>query len=380
MKIGQPSKSIKLSRPSLGEAEKQAVMEILDTDWLTHGPKTKEFEDSFAKYIGVRNAIATNSCASALFATIAAKEIHGEVIVPSFTFAASINAIVAAGAIPRFADIELETGNVTVDTLKEQLTQDTRAVMVVHYAGRSCEMKEIATFCEENGLLLIEDSAETIGGTDRGHLTGSWGVGCWSFFPTKNMTTGEGGMITTDDDQFARILRSFVAHGIPSVDADPEPKEQPWHRVARVPGFNFRMSNILAAIGVEQLKKLDEMNARRIVLAERLNSKLEQARDLFIPLSKQGSKHVYQMYVLQVLNGERNSLVEFLNTQGVEASVHFDPPVHEHPIYRKFVVGELPNTTMLSQRAVSLPMYPGLADEDVDYIANTVLTWCDQHA
>lgn len=363
---------IPLCRPVIDDHEVQAVLEVLKSGWLTHGPKNKEFEEAFAEYIGVRNAVSMNSCSSALFLALLANNIKGEVLVPSFTFVATANAIVTAGATPVFVDINYHDCNINPDLLQQHLTDQTQALMVVHYGGQCCEMERISEFVRRNNLILIEDSAETIGGTFKGLPSGSWGVGCFSFFPTKNITTGEGGMLTTNDDSLAAKVRAYIAHGIEKSTLQRTAEQRNWYRAATIPGYNFRLSNLLAAIGVEQMKKLDEMNEARREKSFYLIERLQEIEELDVPNENEDCHHVYQMMTAKVKKGNRDEFVLALRERGIEASVHFDPPVHQHPAYARYKCDPLSVTERVARSIVTLPMYPRLSRSELDAIVAAV--------
>lgn len=367
--------SVSLSKPFIGEEEINSVTEVLKSGWYAHGPKNEEFEKGFAEYIGVKNAISTSSCTAALFLSLLALNIKGEVIIPSFTFVATANAVVTAGAIPVFVDVDYNTGNLIPEKIEEAISPNTRAVICVHYAGQSCLMDKIQAICEKYNLILIEDSAECIGGTFLGKKTGSFGkTGCFSFFPTKNLTTGEGGMITTNDDELNKKIRALLAHGISKDTLNRQKDAKPWHRSAIYAGYNFRMSNILAAIGVEQLKKVDRMNQMRIEKAGYLNNSLKNIEWLDIPTVSEFSNHVYQMYTIKIKNGNRDEILQHLVNNGIKASVHFDPPVHEQDFYRdkNYRLGSMDNTQKLSKNIITLPLYPHISYEDLNCIVNAL--------
>ena len=368
---------IPLCVPDIGEGDLRAVQEVVRSGWLTHGPKTEEFEERFAEYIGVKRAVAMNSCTSALFLAIKAQGITGEVILPSFTFVASANAVVTAGAIPVFADIEYDTCNIDPTSIEERITQRTEAIMVVHYGGQSCQMDRIMAIAERHGLALIEDSAETIGGEFRGRKAGSFGTGCFSFFPTKNITTGEGGMLTTDDEALADKVKALVGHGIFSDTFQREKAERPWFRAASLAGYNFRMSNILGALGVEQLKRIEQLNEARRRHAAYLSTRLADVEEIDLPVESDGCRHVYQMYTIKVKPPiDRNRFVLALREKGIGASVHFDPPAHLQPYYQERFGGnaDLPVTEQVAKRIVTLPMYPRLTEHELESIATAVMT------
>jgi perosamine synthetase len=365
---------IPLCKPTIGNEEIQAVSEVLSSGWLAHGEYNHKFEESFCQYLGVNNAISMNSCTSALIAALAALDIDGEVIIPSMTWVSTANAVRIVGATPVFADVNIETRNVTAETIAAKITPRTKAVMVVHFGGQPCEMTDIVELCKSRKLYLIEDSAETLGATWDGKQAGSFGIGCFSFFPTKNITTGEGGMLTTNDPVVARKIKTYIAHGVSTTTFERERSERPWIRAAEIVGYNFRLSNILAAIGFHQMAKLDQMNAQRIQIAEIYNKAiLESGLPIKPPFVSMGATHVYQMYTIQVPQLMRNSVVNLLKKDGVGASVHFDPPVHLQKPYLDDSNVDLPNTEILANTLITLPIYPNMPISEVDFVIEKLI-------
>ncbi len=368
-------RKIPLCIPYIGQEEKDAVNEVIDSGWYAHGPKNHEFEEGFADYLGVKHALSMNSCTSAIHLAVEGLGITGEVILPSFTFVASANAVITGGARPVFADIEYETCNIDPASIERLITPETEAIMPVHFGGQSADMTAVMKIAEKHNLYVIEDSAETIGGEHHNRLTGTFGVGCFSFYPTKNMTTGEGGMLTTNDDQLAHKVKALLAHGIDKTTYEREDKEKSWFRSASRIGYNFRLSNILAAIGVEQLKKLDVMNAKRRSLAILLTQGLSEIQEITPPSEKPGNKHVYQMYTVRVnQNLDRDQFVRSLNGKGIGASVHFYPPVHHMAPYQgdNYRRDGLEITEKVIREIVTLPMYPSMMDDDIHYIVQSI--------
>ena len=367
---------IKLCVPDIQEGEIAAAMEVIRSGWMAHGPYNKKFEAVFAEVIGVKHAITCNSCTSALFLALKALRVTGEVVIPSFSFVATANAVVTAGATPRFVDIDCETCNLDPKKIAAAITPNTQAIIPVHFAGQCCQMDAIMDIAVQHGLHVIEDSAETLGGTFRGRQAGSFGTGCFSFFPTKNITTGEGGMITTDDDELARILRALIGHGIDSTTYEREKAEMPWFRSAVLPGYNFRMSNVLAALGYEQMHRLDAMNEARRKHAARLIDGLSDVPGIKLPRAEEGCHHVYQMFTMKLdPRYDRNLFIQRLNQRGVGASVHFYPAIHEQGFYLKhpeWRAGPLDVTEDVSRRIVTLPMFPQLRRRDLDEIISQV--------
>ena len=357
--------NIPLAIPQIDLEEEKTVLEVLKSGWLTHGPFNEKFEEKFASYIGVEEAIAMNSCTSALEIALKANDITGDVIIPSFTFVATANSVINSGANPIFCDVDFDTRNMTLELIKEVITDNTQAIMVVHFAGQPCNMEEISVFCEDNNLLLIEDSAETIGAKYGNKQAGSYGIGCYSFFPTKNMTTGEGGMLTCNDKKMAEKIRALIGHGIVKSSFQREKSEKPWFRSASIAGHNFRMSNLLAAIGFHQMDKLDDMNNHRKKIASIYNELLkDNPYCIQVPTLNPKAEHVYQMYTITVDPNIRDTLVIQLRQKGIFASVHFDPPVHKQEFYKDFPLKRpLTNTEKLSDSIISLPIYQTMPEE-----------------
>jgi perosamine synthetase len=368
-------RKIPLCIPYTGQEEKDAVIEVIDSGWYAHGPKNHEFEVGFADYLGVKHALSMNSCTSAIHLAVEGLGITGEVILPSFTFVASANAVITGGARPVFADIEYDTCNIDPASIERLITPETQAIMPVHFGGQSANMTAVMEIAEAHKLYVIEDSAETIGGEHHNRLTGTFGVGCFSFYPTKNLTTGEGGMLTTDDDDLAHKVKTLLAHGIDKSTYEREDQEKSWFRSASRIGYNFRMSNILAAIGVEQLKKLPEMNRKRRILAAKLTKALGDISGIVPPTEKLENKHVYQMYTIRVGNGvDRDDFVRKLNAKGIGASIHFFPPVHYMEPYRgeQYNRDDLSITEQVIQEIVTLPMYPQMMDDELEYMVVSI--------
>lgn len=363
---------VNLSKPYMDEKELNAVKKVLESGWLAHGPVCRQFEEVFAEYIGVKHAITLNSCTSAIHLAVQSMGIKGEVIVPSFTFSASANAVVTAGAKVTFCDIEEDTCNMDPSDFEKKITKKTEAVMPVHFAGHPCDMEAIKEIADNHGLKIIEDSAECIGGKQNGKVAGSFGdAGCFSFFPTKNITTGEGGMLTTDDDDLAEKARMLKGHGMSSTTYEREKKDKPWLRASIEAGYNFRMSDVNAAIGVEQMKKIEKMNGMRIESAGLLTRLLKDTW-LSLPAVRNGYRHVYQMYTIKLPEEtNRTSFISRLREKDVQASVHFDPPVHLQPYYNRSMVS-FPVTDSVYKRIVTLPMYAGMKKEDTEKVADAV--------
>ncbi len=367
------SDKIPLCVPSIGAEEHEAVRRVLESGWLTHGPHNAEFEELFAKYLGVRHAVCLNSCASALQLAIEAHGITGEVILPSFTFVASANAIVRAGATPIFADVDPTTCNIDPAAVAARIGPRTEAIMPVHFAGQSCDMTRLTEMADRSGLAIIEDSAETIGGLHHGAQAGSFGTSCFSFFPTKNLTTCEGGMLATNDREVAERVRILSGHGIAKTTYEKDQTAKPWYRSAVVAGYNMRMSNVQAAMGVQQISRVDDFNDRRRQHAAVYDEAFASIAELSPPVEVDGNHHVYQMYTVQTEGIDRDLFLEHLRRDGVGASVHFDPPVHEQQFYADVdPQRDLPVTEILSKSIVTLPMFPDLTETQRQRVIDSV--------
>ena len=295
---------------------------------------------------------------------------------PSFTWVSSANAIINSGAKPVFCDSDLKTRNVTLENIKPLINKKTQAVMVVHYGGQCCEMDKIYNYCKKKNIHIIEDSAVTLGGTWKKKHPGSWGIGCFSFFPTKNITTAEGGMITCNSKKLYLKFKAMAAHGIQTQSYDREKNNiLPWSKLAIMAGHNFRMSNIQAAIGCAQIKKIRRLNNHRIKAAKRYNLFFKNNK---LPVEKPhvnpNAKHVYQTYAITVEPKKRNDLIFFLRKKGIEASVHFTPVLHEQEFFKKNYPPRinLKNASRLSNTLVSLPMHSSIKLKEVDYVCSCI--------
>lgn len=363
---------IPLCRIETGAAEREYLDEVLAAGTVSHGRFNDLLSQRLSLQTGQRAVCLTSSGYAALHATLHCMDVTGEVIVPSFTFAATVNAVHLAGATPVFADVDPSTRNMTVHTIRAVVTPRTQAIMLVHLAGQMCDMDAIMAFARDRGIPVIEDCAQALGASYKGRPAGSFGAGCFSFFATKTMTTGEGGCVATSDEDLARRIRRFISHGI---ERDPE---VPWRRNCVSPGMNFRMSNLAAAVGVAQIDRLRGLMLARTRVAARYDSRLSEVPGVEVPAVLPGNEHCMQMYTICVPSDLRDGLVRALRDGGIEASVHFDPPVHRQSWYRR-AAGELdlPGTEYLAARIVSLPIFGGMKDAEVDEVSETVARYLD---
>ena len=362
--------NIPLFKSKIDLKDFKAMNASLKTGWLTHGKNNLIFEKNFAKYIGTKYAISMNSCTSALECSLKVIKKKGEVIIPSWTWVSTANAVINTGNKPVFADVDINSRNITANEISKKISKKTIAVIVVHYSGLPCDMNEIVNLLKKKKINLIEDSAETLGATYNKKQTGSFGTGCFSFFPTKNITTTEGGMLTTNNKKHYYEIKKIIAHGI-----NKDQKKFFWYRVADLPGHNFRLPNHLAALGNSQLKKLNSFNFARRKIAKEYNKFFTKMGQLFeIQNVKKNFTHSYQMFSVLVKKNKRNSLLYFLKKNGVDASVHFDPPLHKQDYLKKYST-KLKNTERLSKEILTLPIYPDLSKKNLNFILKKIETW-----
>ena len=350
---------IPIAKPLIGEEEKRAVVEVLESGQLAQGPKVQEFEERFAALCGVKHAIATSSGTTALLAALLAHRIGpgDEVITTPFTFIASANSILFSGAKPVFADIDENSYNIDPDLIEKKVTEQTKAILPVHLYGCPCDMDRIMDIADRHSLIVIEDACQAHGASIQGKRVGSFGTGCFSFYPTKNMTTAEGGMITTDDDEIAERARLIRNHS----------QSRLYHHESL--GYNFRMTELQAALGLVQLEKLTEWTRKRIENAAYLTERL---RNVVTPRVREGFVHVYHQYTIRV-NGNRDEALEKLTTGGVGARVYYPLPVHRQPFYRELGFNDsLPVSERMSEEVLSLPVHPALTPGELDKIVSEV--------
>ena len=284
---------IPLCKPSIDNNEINLVAKTLKSNWLTHGPYNLKFEELFNKKFNIKYSIAMNSCTSALECAIKSLSVKGEIIIPSFTWVSTANAVLNCGSKPVFADVDFNTRNIDLKNIIKSITKKTVAIIVVHFAGLPCDMNKISKFCKKKNIKIIEDSAETLGAKTNNKYTGTFGIGCFSFFPTKNITTTEGGMLTTSDKKVYKYVKKLIAHGI-----DKDINSNFWHREAVLPGHNFRMPNHLAAMGYVQLKKIAKLNKARKNIASLYNTELSKITNkIKIPFVPKGFTHLSLIHI-----------------------------------------------------------------------------------
>lgn len=352
---------IPVSKPYIGEEEKQAVMAVLDSGMIVQGPRVAEFEKQFAAVCGTKHAVATSSGTTALHLAMLA---HGigpgdEVITSPFTFIASVNSILYAGATPVLVDIEEDTFNIDPEAIERAITPRTKAILCVHLFGHLCDMDALQAIADKHGLVIIEDACQSVGGTYKGKVAGSFGTGTFSLYATKNVMSVEGGMITTDDDHIADQCRLLRSHGM---------RRRYYYDML---GYNFRMTDIHAAVGIAQLARLEASTKKRQGNASYLSAKIES---VVTPTVREGYGHVWHQYTIRVDRGrDRDAAVQQLADNGVGSGIFYPVPAHQHD-YMREVVGNLtfPIAEKAAAEVISLPVHPQLSQADLEKIVAEV--------
>lgn len=349
---------INMAKPQIGPDEKQAVMDVLDSGIIAQGPRTKAFEDAFAAMCGTKYAVATSSGTTALHIAMLAHKIGkgDEVITSAFTFIASANSALYVDARPVFIDIDPRTFNLDVSKIEAAITPRTKAIMPVHLFGLACDMDAILAIAKKHNLVIIEDACQSHGGLYKGKKLGSFGTGTFSLYPTKNITSGEGGMITTNDDEINEHSRVIRNHGM---------RRRYYHDEL---GYNLRMTDIHAAIGLAQIAKLDKFNAKRRDNAAFYDAHLKGVTTPFVP---EGIEHVYHQYTVRVPGGKRDALRTFLQENEIGSEVYYPVPIHKQSFYISELgyKDSLPETEKAAEEVLSLPVHPGLSQDDIEKVA-----------
>jgi dTDP-4-amino-4,6-dideoxygalactose transaminase len=368
-------------RALIEEEEIKAVVDVLQSGWLTTGPRVKEFEAAFARFTGARHAVAVSSCTAALHLGLATLNLQqgDEVILPSMTFASSGEVVLYFGARPVLVDCGAHSFHMDPALVEAAVTDKTRAIMPVHYAGFPCEMDAILEIARRHSLKVIEDAAHAFPSRYKGQMVGTIGdITCFSFYATKTMTTGEGGMITTDDAECADRMRILSLHGISRDSWKRYMAGGKWRYEILETGYKYNMTDLQAAIGLAQLAKCESMHLRRGVLAHRYDTMLASHDAFVLPTVPEDVEHAWHLYVVQLKPGtlriDRDRVVEELQKLGIGTSVHFIP-LHTHPLYREkcgYRDGQFPNAEKRFAGSISLPLYPGLTFEEQDRVVEAL--------
>jgi len=363
---------IRINQPIIGKEEIDAVTEVLKSGILTEksgmGPRVLEFEKEFAHYVGAKHAVALSSGTAALHSAvvIAGVKPGDEVIIPSFTFHATAEVVLMAGGEPIFADIDPDTYTITAETVEAVMTRNTKVIMPVHLYGLPADLDPLKKLARDRGVTLIEDAAQAHGAEYKGSKIGSIGdMTCFSMYAGKNMTTGEGGMVTTNDDDYSERLRMIRSHG----------EQRPYWPITV--GNNYRMTELLAAVGTAQLKKLPSFLEKRRKNAEFLGEKLGVLGKVVPPKEPEGRKSAWYLYTLRLHGanaGKRNKVIEKLRSRNIEAAVYYESPLHLLPLYRERTTSRrpLPETEKACRQVFSVPVHPRLTETELNYIFDTM--------
>ncbi|MEO6203257.1 MAG: DegT/DnrJ/EryC1/StrS aminotransferase family protein [Nitrospirales bacterium] len=374
--------------PDIGEEEIQSVVETLRSGWLTTGSKTKQFEAEFAQRVEARHAVALNSCTAALHLALEAVGVTqgDEVIVPTMTFAATAEVVHYFKAKPVLVDCQTDTLNIDVDQLEKAISPKTKAIIPVHYAGQPCEMDRILEIARVHQLKVIEDAAHALPARYRGRMVGTLGdITCFSFYSTKTITTGEGGMATTENAEWAERMRILSLHGISRDAVNRYTPEGTWYYEICYPGYKYNLTDIAAALGIPQLHKCDRFGTIRKRYATLYNEGFEEIPEITVPHVADDVEHAWHLYVIQLdlerLRIGRNEMIDLLKKQGIGTSVHFIP-LHLHPYYRDnygYLPNNFPVASSVFERIISLPIYPKMTEVDIQYVIEVVATLIKAH-
>lgn len=367
-------------RQSVEESDIQAVVDVLRSDWLTTGPKVAEFEEAFAARVGSAYAVSFSSGTAALHATSFAAGLKegNEAITTPLTFAATANCVLYQGATPVFADVCPDTLNLDPEQVAKKITPKTRAILPVDYAGHPADLNAIVELARQHGAVVIEDACHALGAEYNRRKVGSIAdMTVFSFHPVKHITTGEGGMVTTDNPQFAEVLRRFRNHGISS-DARQRQSAGQWHYEMVLLGFNYRLPDFACALGIEQLKRLDANLQRRREIAARYSKALAEIRGVISPVVRPEANPAWHLYPIRLdlekLTTDRAQIFRALRAENIGVNVHYIP-VHLHPYYRDrfgYSGGEFPVAEDAYSRLISLPMFHAMSDQDVSDVIGAV--------
>lgn len=376
-----PTCHVPFHRPALDLEEEREVIDTLRSGWLTTGPKTRRFEQQFAEYLGARHAVAVNSCTAALHLSLIVNDVRpgDEVITSPITFASTANVIEHVGATPVFVDVLPDTLNIDPIQLAQAVTPRTRAIIVVHFAGHPCDMNAISAIATEHGIPVIEDAAHAIEGVYRGRKIGTISpTTCFSFYATKNITTGEGGMIATNDDGFAQRLRVLSLHGISVHAWDRYRPGEYEHWDILEAGYKYNMSDLQACLGIHQLARIEaglQLRRKWTAQYDEAFADIPEIRPLKRLPEVESAHHLYVLrFATERLTATRDQIMQMLQARGVGIGIHFRP-VHLHPYYRRkygYLRGALPVAENAGQRVISIPLFPAMTEAEVQHVIDQV--------
>jgi perosamine synthetase len=363
-------------KPSIGNEELEEVKKVFETGWLGMGSQVLEFENLIKDYLGVRNVVAVNTGTTALHIALDAYNIGpgDEVITPSLTFCAGMQSIIALNAAPVFCDIDPDTLNIDISDMEKKITPKTKAVMPVHYCGYACDMDRLLDIAGRNKIVVIEDAAHAFGSSYKGRKIGSMGdATCFSFDPIKNITCGEGGAIAVNDDGIAEKIRKKRNLGISKDSWQRQENTRSWFYEVVMPGYRYHMSNINAAIGIVQLRKINKFIERRRSIVEKYNDAFRNVKHIRM-FHWDISEMAPFMYILRVTDGRRDEMMNFLASKGVASGVHYIPN-HIQPLFKDYAT-DLPVTETVWKEIITLPLFYDMSEEDVNLVICSVTEFC----
>ncbi len=374
------SSKVKVSayQPWISNGDKKSVLKSLEQTMLTLGSNLEKFETLFARYTKTKYAIAVSSCTAALHLSLKSLNIGkgDEVILPSLTFIADANAVLAVGAKPILADVE-DDFSISISSIKKKISNKTKAIIPVHIYGQVCKIEEIIDIAKSNNSEVIEDCAHAVGTLYNNKHVGGFGTtGCFSFYPTKNITTAEGGMVTTNSSKIAEKLKQLRNHGMTRSLKDRYEKGYPWIFDVKEPGYNYRLDEIRCALGISQLARIKKINALRKKAAKYYTMKLSDVKGIITPKIVNDCSHSYHLYTIRVTieyGKTRNELFKFLRQNGIRTTVYW-LPLHKFSAYKKFVknIMELKNTSRIYEEIISLPLYPTISKKQQDTVIECI--------
>jgi len=370
----KPKKLIRLFKPSVGKEEIYGIKNIFSKAWLGYGSEVKDFENKFSKYIGTKYAVGLNSCTAALHIALAVNKFKSKkkVLIPSITFSASAAAALYCDLTPVFVDVEKDSLNLDFNDLRKKYTKDCVAVIAVHFGGHPCAMEKIVPWAKKRGIIVIEDCAHTCGGYYKGKKLGTWGdYGCFSFEDKKTITTGDGGMLCTNNKKTISLIKSLSFHGWSN---DPwkrhlhGPGKKHWYYEMQNLGFKYNMNNLLAAIGIQQLKKLNKLNKKRTVILKKYLKVIKSCKSFTTAYPYKLKNSCYWLFSLKTKH--RDKFIEYLKNKKISSGVHL-MPLPLHPLYKKYNKN-VKHSLRVWKELVTLPCFPDMKNQEVNYIINAI--------
>ncbi len=381
MNIKPRKKFLPIATAVFGKEEEKEIIDTLRSGWITLGPKTKKLEDYLTNYTGAKYAIALNSCSAALHLAMLATGIKpgDEVITTPFTFAATANAILHCGGKPVFIDIDPKTFNIDAKEIEKKITRKSKAILPVDYAGQPVDLDAIRKIAKKHGLFVVEDAAHAIGAKYKGKNIGTVSdLTCFSFHPVKNMTTGDGGAITTNNKEFAEKIMMLRVNGMDKESWKRNTSTGSWDYSIVMAGFKYHMNDLAASLGIHQIKKLDRFREIRQEIADTYDAKLRDILQITIPFREAHIQHAHNIYPILIdtndLNFSRNELMEKLKQFNIGSVVYFRP-LHLQPFFQQILgckPGDFPNAEFVFERLICLPIYPGMAREDAGFVSDVI--------